>query len=143
VDQCAELLSPVDQDTAGKITEGCPNTTTSKSKLERTRIIKLQVPLRSWVDFNKLMTTTKLRNIPENVKKPFTVHRNIKLNNMYKFISDFRQLCSFTLSQDVPGKIVSYAEKHGYNFLLKYFINSPQCQLLKTTHSIKRLDFSH
>jgi hypothetical protein len=86
VDQCTELLSPVDQGTADKMTVGCPTMITSKSKEERTRIIKLPVPLRSCADLHRLMMTTELRKIPKNVKKPFTMHKNIKLTKLYNFM---------------------------------------------------------
>jgi hypothetical protein len=85
-DQCAKLLSPVDQGTADKITVGCPTMITSKSKEERTRIIKLPVPLRSCADLHRLMMATELRKIPKNVKKPFAMDKNIKLIKLYNFM---------------------------------------------------------
>ncbi|CAB4032384.1 Hypothetical predicted protein [Paramuricea clavata] len=114
VDQCAELLSLLDQGTAVKMTAGCPTTIVSRSNEERTRIIKLQVPLRSFADFHRQMITTELRNIPANVKKPFTVHSNIKLTNLYNSMSYFD---SFThslqlrmVARSVPGKAVYQSE---------------------------------
>jgi hypothetical protein len=92
-DQCAKLLPPVDQSTSDKMTVGCPTMITSKSNNERTRVIKLPVPLRSWADLHKLMMTTELRKFPKNVKKPFAMDKNIKLIKLCNFMLYLRQVC--------------------------------------------------
>jgi hypothetical protein len=77
--------------TDSSIIVGCATMIASRSKHDSKNIIKWQVPLRRCGDFHKMMITIELRNIPANVKSPFTTHKNIKLINIYDSILCSRQ----------------------------------------------------